>query len=276
MADAPLVDATTPATFDAHASSYDDVALSVVGRVFRDRVRDELRPFVAPGKRVFDLGCGTGLDALWFAAHGCDVTAIDVSPAMVAACAARVERAAKSQLVRTVEGDLDHLDLLDAAGEQADVIVSNFGVINCLTELPTFAAAISRALAPDGTVVLVSMAPWCPPELFQGLLGRNRELLQRRRTLDLREGDDHGVPGYDGLPVRYLSARDIERAVSRSLKVRSSYAIGTALPTFEQRALVEERPRLLSALRRLDRWAERPAARFGIGDHHVIVLEQAS
>ena len=38
----------------------------------------------APGERVLDLACGTGLHALWFAENGATVTATDLSEAMIA------------------------------------------------------------------------------------------------------------------------------------------------------------------------------------------------
>ena len=37
----------------------------------------------APGSRVLDLACGTGIHALFFAGHGADVTACDVSKEMI-------------------------------------------------------------------------------------------------------------------------------------------------------------------------------------------------
>ncbi len=55
----------------------------------RERLRREstlLRDALecAPGSRVLDLACGTGLHALWFAEQGAAVTATDVSDAMIA------------------------------------------------------------------------------------------------------------------------------------------------------------------------------------------------
>lgn len=38
----------------------------------------------APGNRVLDLACGTGLHARWFAEQECEVTATDLSEAMIA------------------------------------------------------------------------------------------------------------------------------------------------------------------------------------------------
>jgi SAM-dependent methyltransferase len=44
---------------------------------------------VATMRRVLVVGCGYGDDAEWLAAHGCDVTAFDISPTAIDACRAR-------------------------------------------------------------------------------------------------------------------------------------------------------------------------------------------
>jgi SAM-dependent methyltransferase len=48
--------------------------------------RDEFKLFLQclKGRRVLDLGCGAGEHAAYFANQGLDVTAIDISPAMIA------------------------------------------------------------------------------------------------------------------------------------------------------------------------------------------------
>src|SRR5580658_4186973 len=46
----------------------------------------------APGSRLLDLGCGTGLDAVRMAQRGHDVTATDWSPQMVQRTRERAER----------------------------------------------------------------------------------------------------------------------------------------------------------------------------------------
>lgn len=57
-------------------------------------------PFLArvvPGGRILDVGCGSGRDAQAFAQRGFQVTAIDPSPAMVAATTERLGRPALLQ-----------------------------------------------------------------------------------------------------------------------------------------------------------------------------------
>lgn len=62
-------------------------------RLVRDLLPDDLT-----GQHVLDAGCAAGSHAAWLVERGCQVTAIDVSPAMVEAAQARLGRAARVEL----------------------------------------------------------------------------------------------------------------------------------------------------------------------------------
>lgn len=84
---------------------------------------------LGPGTRLLDLGAGTGVFAVAAAATGAEVTAVDVSPAMVAALRRRVGESSAAGSVRVVE-----CGLLDHAGEPADFVFAR----NVLHQLPDF------------------------------------------------------------------------------------------------------------------------------------------
>lgn len=70
------------------ADSYNRHAASHAKRfegLFDLQRRDEFKLFMQclKGRRVLDLGCGAGEHAAYFAGKGLDVTAIDISPAMI-------------------------------------------------------------------------------------------------------------------------------------------------------------------------------------------------
>ena len=70
------------AGYDRWAAVYDHEANPLIGLeepVVREALGD------VRGLAALDLGCGTGRHALWLAAHGATVTAVDFSEGMLAA-----------------------------------------------------------------------------------------------------------------------------------------------------------------------------------------------
>lgn len=247
--------------FDQHAPSYDCVAESVLGRELRSRVHQVLRRFTAPGDAVVDLGCGSGIDATWLAPQVASVVGFDASAEMV--MLAR-RRAAVFPNVT--------IDRVDAASvtldEPADVLLANFGVINCLGDLRTVRTLLRELVTPHGYVIAVTMTKWCPIELGVGVLSRNRSLLRRRTS---RATPD---PAYPDLHIHYGSARDLGRALAPDFDIVHAESLGVALPPFEQRGWIERRPRLRGTLAIIDRRVASAGAKVGIGDHHIVVLQR--
>lgn len=99
------------------------------------------------GARVLDVGAGTGFLSLLLAELGCDVTAVDLSPGMLAQLS---EKAAARHLpVTVVEGDA-----VDVPQGPYDIVISR----HLLWLLPDPVAALrvwAASTAPAGSLVLV-------------------------------------------------------------------------------------------------------------------------
>ncbi len=121
---------------------------------------------LAPGQRVLDVACGTGVVAVTAARRGAMASGLDLSPVLI-------ERARKNAGIAGVdidfvEGDAEALPYPDAA---FDVVLSQFGHIFA----PRPAVAVKemlRVLKPGGRI---AFSTW-PPELFTG---RNFALIAR-------------------------------------------------------------------------------------------------
>jgi len=253
----------TSAAFDAQAATYDAVAETALGRVLRDRVHAVLTTVTAPGDYVVDIGCGTGIDAAWLAPQVRSVLAIDASSDMVEIASSRCAEFAH---VTVTQADASSF----VFKQPVDVVLANFGAVNCVGDLSDFGDRLHDGLVAGGCAVLVTMSRFCPVELAIGAATRNRALLQRRRASTPVE-----ATGYGPLRVRYASARDLQKAFGDKLKLQTAESLGLVLPPFEQRHWVETRPRLRGALAAADQRLARFGARAGLGDHHIAVFERA-
>jgi len=105
------------------------------------------------GRRVLDLGCGTGTFALLLAGRGYDVLGLD--PAGASLAVARTKPGA--QLVSWVEGDARVLTLRDR-----DVATMTANVAQAIADPDDWARtlrAVHGALVPDGTLLFETRDP---------------------------------------------------------------------------------------------------------------------
>lgn len=113
---------------------------------------------IAPGQRVLDVGCGTGVVAIAASRTGASVVGVDLTPELL-------ERARANATIAGVEiewhlGDVEQLPLKDA---EFDVVVSQFG--HMFAPQPELAVReMLRVLRPGGTL---AFSTW-PPELYTG------------------------------------------------------------------------------------------------------------
>src|SRR5438477_8901711 len=75
------------------------------GRVSAELVR-RLAQYPIPPGRAIELGCGTGVNAVWLAQQGFEVTAVDLSPLAIERAQQRAEAAGVR--VRFLTADLLH------------------------------------------------------------------------------------------------------------------------------------------------------------------------
>jgi len=140
-------DAAAPA-YEAVAAGYDLLTADYAYDSWSRELEALARSHGLRGRRLLDVACGTGKSFGWFLERGYDVTATDVSPAMVAiACAKAGGRA------RCVTADMRALPPLGAF----DLVTCLGDALNHLPDLGEVdraLAAMVAALAPDGLIVL--------------------------------------------------------------------------------------------------------------------------
>ena len=98
-------------------------------------------------RRVLDLACGTGDLALLARAAGADVTAVDITPRMIAL--ARAKARTRGARARFLVADMAALPLPDAC---VDVVTTGYGLRN-VPDLDAALREIHRVLKPGGRLL---------------------------------------------------------------------------------------------------------------------------
>ncbi len=209
--------------YDAIAEVYDQ---QVQGDQWMRRLlwRHYRRVFRA-GHRVLDVGCGTGIDALFLARHGIRVTGIDISPGMVAQLRAKAEREGLTHAVEACV--LDLAALASWPPNTFDGLISAFASLNTVPDLSPFAAAAARLLRPGGRMVLHMLNRSSLWERL-GLLMRG----QWGTAWQLGRRSERTFP-IGGRPVLHHLGSPMEtyrRWFAPDFRLRQAYALGVLRP----------------------------------------------
>jgi len=162
----------TRSAFDSVAADYDgDRGNNAAIQDMRTEMWRWLDATFAPGSRLLDLGCGTGLDAARLAQRGHRVTATDWSPAMVRRTSDRAHREGLADRVLAINIGAHELQQLGETGSY-DGAYSNLGALNCVPDLDQVARECARLLKPGGRLVFTVIGRICPWEVAYYLLRR--------------------------------------------------------------------------------------------------------
>ena len=221
----------------------------------------------APGKRVLDLGCGTGRHAIGLARRGFDVTGVDVS-------GYALERAGQAAEQAGVRLDLRRADLLGSADwgvppADAAVCVQAFGWGSDADQLRLL-RAVRRLLPPDGLLVLdhssiLAIARAYQPLMHAEIGGASFDFARRYDPLSGRSGGEVRIRRADGsaavLPddVRLYTPAEV-----RALLNRAGFAVCRADADFSPGAPVTHTSRYVQFIA-----SPAPAAESALAGHRA-------
>lgn len=240
------------AGFDTIASRYDALwSETSVGRAQRSAVWNRIDRLFQRGDFVIDLGCGTGLDAVHLQSRGVTVYGIDSSAEMVA-----ITRK------RGVDADCCPIEQLQYFDLRVDGVISNFGAMNCLTSLTSFAGSLRRMVRPGGYVALCFLNRVCVWEIAYYLFhGTPRKAFRR-----LGGSADSSLA-----KAWYPSGSEIASAFKKDFRLIDSTGIGLSVPPSYVKSLSA---RHIDRCFLFDQWlADKPVLR-ALADHRLYVFRR--
>lgn len=149
--------------YETLAVMYDALMDDVDYEAWADYIDRMLKKHGCPGKRLLDLGCGTGSISIPLAQKGYQVTGVDLSEEMLAV--AREKSDERHLHIDWHRQDITSLNLVDETGEDLvfDAVIATFDVFNHLTEpeeLQMLFHALNPLLADEGVLLFDVQTPY--------------------------------------------------------------------------------------------------------------------
>jgi SAM-dependent methyltransferase len=265
----PQLRATQDA-FDSVAADYDGPrGNNALIQDMRSEMWHWLDATFAPGSRLIDIGCGTGLDAVRMARAEHHVTATDWSPQMAERTRDRAARDQLTHRVRVIPIGAHELHRLDSPGAY-DGAYSNLGPLNCVPDLIDVSRECARLLKPGGALVFTVIGRICPWEIAHYLRRRKWARLAIRFARDV-------VPvGMNNHTIwtRYYGPREFYRAFNRHFSLVHYRGLCVFAPPPYLTPIRDKHPTMYERLWRLDqRFSGWPLLR-ETGDHFLIVMRK--
>ncbi len=231
----------------------------------RRLVYEEVEGRLQPGARLLELNAGTGIDALHFAQRGYRVHATDLAPGMVARIEAKI--AASGLQARLTAQQCSFTDLMRVSGGPYDAVLSNFGGLNCVSDLRPIAWQLPPLLRIGAFFTLVVMPPLCPWEWLAALRGDLRTAV-RRLTPGGTMAQVEGVR----FQTTYYWPGQVRRAFAPQFELIHQQGLSVFAPPADHKAFASRRPQLYRRLVALDTsLSERPLFR-SLGDFTLLTF----
>jgi ubiquinone/menaquinone biosynthesis C-methylase UbiE len=260
----------TREAFDSVAADYDGPrGNNALIQDMREETWRWLDATFAPGSRLIDLGCGTGLDAVRMARHGHRITATDWSPQMVVRTRERALREGLAERVQTLAVGAHELERLGEDGA-FDGAYSNLGPLNCVPDLAQAARECARLLKPRGALVFTVIGRVCPWEMaYYFAKGKPARATVRFARRVVPVGMNQRT-----IWTRYYTPRELYRAFKKEFTLERVRGLCLFAPPPYLAKIRERHARWYRALWHMDRVsAGLPLVR-SMGDHFLIVMRK--
>lgn len=264
--------------FDRLAPTYDvDLGSNSVSERMREVLRRVLVETFSERSFLFEIGCGTGIDALWLARRGASIVAADISPAMLEQFKAKVAAEGLSERIRIRQMAAASIGTLTQEfGEDAfDGGYSHAGALNMEPQISRVPDGVHRLLRPGGRFVcsvinktslyelLFYISVLHPRKAFRRLGNVVPVPLSRTRPLS-----------HEVVPARFYSGAEMSRLFRDGFELVSMRGLQIFLPPANLADEYEKTRAAFTALERLeDLTSAMPLIRL-CGNHTLLVFRK--
>ena len=255
------------ADFDQAAKNYDtSFTNSEIGKLQRKLVYYQLEKQLNNTKKILEINCGTGEDAIWLAHKNFNILATDISSEMISVAKSK----SKKENVRFEVADINSISE-QFKNQNFDLLFSNFGGLNCLSkpELAGFFSSVSTLISEKGMLALVIMPKNTLWEQFYFLLKLDfKNVFRRKKDFAIATVDGEKVTTY------YYNPKDIVNLAKANFELKTVKPIGFFIPPSYLESFFKKKPKLISFLNTLEQKVKSLSCLSKYADHYLIVLQK--
>jgi len=232
----------------------------------RSVTREHILHHLKKNDKVLELNAGTGMDAVFLAQNGFKVHAVDISEGMLEKLRLKVEKLNLKDIISSELLSFTELDKIQ--GGPFDYIFSNFGGLNCVSDLRIVTKHFKKVLNQRSKVTLVIMPPICLWEIALIFRGKLKTATRRLH----KEGVIANIEGVK-FETSYHSISDVVKAMGHDFKLIETQGLASISPPPYMINFPKRYPELYRKLTGLDkklshvfpfnRWADHFIVTFG-------------
>jgi len=236
---------TVAEAYNRNADKYDEFIENNLNLMrMRHKVYSHVTSLLPQGARILDLACGTGTDAFWFAQRGYTVHGVDISDGMLNRAKEKAKQLGLES--RATFEQLSYTELGKLEKNQFDCTFSNFGGLNCVSDLKLVADEVRPLLKQNAKVIWAIMPPFC--------LWESAMLLRGRFKLATRRFAGKSTVHKEGLkyPVYYYTPHQVAQAWGKDFQLETVEALSVMTPPATSKDFSVKFPRAFKLLCKLD------------------------
>src|SRR5262245_42860700 len=191
------------------------------------------------GEYILELNCGTGIDALFFATHGMNIHATDISEGMLNELQKKISAGNLQEKITIQKCSFTELEKVEK--KNFDCIFSDFGGLNCVADIESVIQSFRHLLKPGGIVTLVIMPPVCPCEILLAFKGNFKTAFRRFKS----KGAESHLEGETFMSYYFTPSRIIS-AFGKDYKVKELQGLGSFAPPPYLEKFPEKYPKLFN------------------------------
>ncbi len=255
--------------FDDYAISYDlYFEENNITKILRKKIQTIFLSYFKKEDLILELNCGTGNDAIFLAQNGINIFATDISQKMIEVTSEKILKLNLENNITLEQKSIENIFELQT--KNFDGIFSNFGGINCVTNISNVFYDVNNLLKPNGIFILNYMNKFC---LFETIAFLKKGKLKKAFERLHKNGVDVKLQN-EYVKTYYYFANQIKQNSQKYFDIIQLTGLNFFSPNPNFIDFYNRHPKISNIFLNIENKVESIFPFYYFGDHAIVVLKK--